>query len=225
MCKTSQKRSLTFKAFSLIELAVVLAIMGLLIGGVMKGQALLESARLNAVVQQVHHYMQAIQMFQERFNALPGDFNHAKDMIRPDLVDGNHDGIVGHPSTQGSASGEALSFWKHLAAAGLISLPRGESLPTTKMGGQCQVVYQPYPDMPGHWLALGQHTPHGTLKGLFTPAQAARLGEKLGETDLKQGPVRAREGAGITPGQCLKSDGTLNMKTDLPACVLYVQFS
>jgi len=49
--------------FSLIELAVVLIIMGLLIGGILKGRDLIESARLKRVISQLNELRMATNTF------------------------------------------------------------------------------------------------------------------------------------------------------------------
>jgi prepilin-type N-terminal cleavage/methylation domain-containing protein len=67
------------KAFSLIELVVVLVIIGLIVGGITSGQNLIRSAQLQSVVTDKKKYESAIAAFQERYFQLPGDMNNATD--------------------------------------------------------------------------------------------------------------------------------------------------
>lgn len=69
--------------FSLIELAIALIIMGFLIGGVLKGRELIESARLKRIVSQLTEYQLATRTFIDRYDALPGDFEKASTLLDP----------------------------------------------------------------------------------------------------------------------------------------------
>lgn len=66
--------------FSLVELSVVLAIVGLLIGGVLAGQSLLKGQRLRAVLTDAKNYATAIQQFKIKYSYLPGDFPTATEV-------------------------------------------------------------------------------------------------------------------------------------------------
>jgi prepilin-type N-terminal cleavage/methylation domain-containing protein len=62
------------KGFTLVELAIVMVIIGLLIGGILKGQELIQNARVTATMAQVQAIKAATIAFQDRYNGLPGDF-------------------------------------------------------------------------------------------------------------------------------------------------------
>jgi prepilin-type N-terminal cleavage/methylation domain-containing protein len=59
--------------FTLIELAIVLVIIGLLLGGVLKGQELINSSRIKNVVNDFNSTSAAIYGYQDRYRQLPGD--------------------------------------------------------------------------------------------------------------------------------------------------------
>ena len=63
------------KAFSLIELSIVLIIIGLLVAGIIGGQSLIESARIRSLVNDFRYYEQSLYSFKLIKNRLPGDFN------------------------------------------------------------------------------------------------------------------------------------------------------
>lgn len=59
--------------FTLVELSVVLVIIGLLIGGILTAQSMINTSRILTVVRQVQQYDAAVYVFQSEYNALPGD--------------------------------------------------------------------------------------------------------------------------------------------------------
>lgn len=113
--------------FTLVELAIVMIIIGLLIGGVLKGQELINNAQITATVAQVKAMDAAVSTFDDMYSALPGD------MLAPatrlpsctaapcnDPGDGNRrlsDNFAAAPA----AAGEAAQFFVHLNAADLLT--------------------------------------------------------------------------------------------------------
>ena len=65
------------RAFSLVELSIVLVILGLLVGGVLSGQSLIAAAALRSVTTQEARWVAATQTFRDKYFALPGDMNNA----------------------------------------------------------------------------------------------------------------------------------------------------
>ena len=63
--------------FTLIEIAIVLVIIGLLLGGVLKGQELINTARVRALNNSVDGVTAAWFSFQDRYRAFPGDYTQA----------------------------------------------------------------------------------------------------------------------------------------------------
>ena len=62
------------QGFTLIEIAIVLVIIGLLLGGVLKGQELITAARVRNLAAQLDGVKIAYLGFQDRYRALPGDY-------------------------------------------------------------------------------------------------------------------------------------------------------
>ena len=117
-------------AFSLVELSIVLVILGLLVGGVLSGQALIRAAELRAITSEFSRYAAAVQTFRDKYFAIPGDFNNAQAFWGQSTAcggasatgtcNGNGDGAVSTASVPVSTSGERFQFWRQLALAGLI---------------------------------------------------------------------------------------------------------
>jgi len=117
------------RGFTLIEMSIVLVIIGLIIGGILKGQELIESARIKNVINQIDVIRAATNAFQDRFNGLPGDYAQATTNITTGITNGNGDGVIGTapgPSTAAlmaaadKAKGENQDFFNHLLAANLL---------------------------------------------------------------------------------------------------------
>lgn len=204
--------------------------MGLLIGGILKGRDLIESARLKRVIAQLNEYHMATSAFLDKYDALPGDFNKASFLIKSDLQNGNGNGIV---EGAGLASGsEALAFWAHLAGAGLIGNPGleseqnigefGKGVPESSLGGGFTVENNPH-GLKGLWFILGtKHGDHGD-GGLLTPAQAMSIDKKLDNGHPTSGKVRATEGSNVESHACVTGNGAYNIENHEPACVLFFQ--
>jgi prepilin-type N-terminal cleavage/methylation domain-containing protein len=110
------------RGFTLIELAIVLVVIGLLLGGILKGQELIESARARNLISQMDSIKAAFFTFQDKYRALPGDY--PGDLARANLsgivndtVGGNSDGVV----RDTPQARESLLVWVHLSHANLIS--------------------------------------------------------------------------------------------------------
>ncbi len=107
--------------FTLIEIAIVLVIIGLLLGGVLKGQELINTARVRALNNTVDGITAAWFSFQDRYRSFPGDYSQATVNL-PDptgvIVNGDGNGLVGSTASEAA---ERPNVWIHLAAAGYIT--------------------------------------------------------------------------------------------------------
>ena len=118
------------RGFTLVELSIVLVIIGLIIGGVLTGQQIIQNARINNAVNGIQAYQAQFQTYAQNYGTLPGDDPSALTRF-PSLgqsanaANGNNDGKVGTAvsfdttATTGTAT-ESLSVWAHLRAAGLV---------------------------------------------------------------------------------------------------------
>ena len=122
--------------FTLIEIAIVLVIIGLLLGGVLKGQELITGARVRNLISQQDGVKAAFFGFQDRYRALPGDYASADTNINcsPACVNGNGNGRIESPATTPAGLYEDLQAWSHLTGAGFLngsySASSGVSTPT-----------------------------------------------------------------------------------------------
>src|SRR5450759_70145 len=59
--------------FTLVEIAIVLVIIGLLLGGILKGQEMITQAKIKNVVNDFNGITAAVNSYRDRYRALPGD--------------------------------------------------------------------------------------------------------------------------------------------------------
>lgn len=98
--------------FTLVEIAIVMVIIGLLIGGVLKGQAMIQNAKVKRVVKQADELRAAVNTFYDKYGVYPGDENKAA--IPPGTdTEGDGDGVIEATEDEG--------LFMDLQLAGLIS--------------------------------------------------------------------------------------------------------
>lgn len=110
--------------FTLVEIAVVLLIVGLLLGGVLKGQELIDSAKVKNLAQDFRTLPALVHAYQDRFRALPGDDVRARLHLCPSgnecTTNGDGNGVIGG-NWNDITSSEAFLFWQHVRLANLAS--------------------------------------------------------------------------------------------------------
>jgi len=109
------------KGFTLVEIAIVLVIIGLLLGGILKGQEMITQAKIKNVMADFSGISAAYHGYQDRYRAIPGDDPGAgRWSLTPDpLVAGN--GIVTGAYNSPTATDESRLWWDHLRRAGFVS--------------------------------------------------------------------------------------------------------
>jgi prepilin-type N-terminal cleavage/methylation domain-containing protein len=108
--------------FTLIEIAIVLVIIGLLLGGVLKGQELITSARVRNLISQQDGVKAAYFGFLDRFRSLPGDYSLASTNIANVAAGANGNGNGQIQSILGGGTiDEHIAVWDHLSKAGFIN--------------------------------------------------------------------------------------------------------
>jgi prepilin-type N-terminal cleavage/methylation domain-containing protein len=110
------------KGFTLVEIAIVLVIIGLLLGGILKGHEMITQAKIKNVMADFSGISAAYHGYQDRYRRLPGDDNQAvtrwTDLVAADNGDGN--GVVAGAYNAGGDL-ESRNFWLHLRKAGFVA--------------------------------------------------------------------------------------------------------
>ncbi|MDQ1362724.1 MAG: hypothetical protein QG652_584 [Pseudomonadota bacterium] len=102
--------------FTLIEIAIVMVIIGLLLGGVLKGQEMINSAKVRSLNNKMDGITAAWFAFQDRYRAIPGDMINANTQIA-----GVTAAQVGDSGGTVNSNAERGFAWVHLSAAGFLS--------------------------------------------------------------------------------------------------------
>ena len=130
--------------FTLIEIAIVLVIIGLLLGGVLKGQELINSAKVKNLSADFKNIPVFIYGYQDKFKALPGDDAAAATHLTG-ATNATTGGTVGNGVIEGNwnsttTTEESYLFWQHVRLAGLAPGPTAvadpDYIPKNAVGGK-----------------------------------------------------------------------------------------
>jgi len=117
----------TQEGFTLVEIAIVLVIIGLLLGGILKGQEMITQAKIKNVIADFSGISAAYYGYQDRYRAIPGDDPNAATRWSTGTAAtaGNGNGVVAGGYNNGGApcgaGVESCSWWDHLRRAGFVS--------------------------------------------------------------------------------------------------------
>lgn len=215
------------KGFTLVELAVVMVIIGLLIGGLLKGQQILENSRVSATVTQIGTIDTAAKAFYDTYTGYPGDLLNAYDRV-PNISNTMYGSIPAAPAapavpcTGGDGAGnsmigsctwnmtslqapsgvgrETYLFWVELVHAGFLTGTTDalSSIASVSDGD------------------FGTTYPEAKVGGGFVVGHRGSSGSGTTLTGLDNGPVLALIGkpttwsAGITPAVAVQLDRKLD---------------
>ncbi|MBI1282927.1 MAG: prepilin-type N-terminal cleavage/methylation domain-containing protein [Thiobacillus sp.] len=167
--------------FTLIEIAIVLVIIGLLLGGILKGQELINSARVKNLGTDFRNIPLFVYGYQDKFRTLPGDDPGAVEHVGTTTITpgvGNGNGVIDGNWFSTTATDESVLFWQHVRLAG---------------------------------LAPGITTIPATLPGEFNPKNASGgiIGIQSGTTSTTDTPVIGADGNAIGGAYVICSTGIL----------------
>lgn len=113
----------TQKGFTLVEIAIVLVIIGLLLGGILKGQEMITQAKIKNAIADFSGVSAAYFGYQDRYRATPGDDAGATRWAG--AVVGNGDRILtgpyNEPTVTCTTAVESCNWWDHLRRSGFIA--------------------------------------------------------------------------------------------------------
>jgi prepilin-type N-terminal cleavage/methylation domain-containing protein len=185
------------RGFTLAEVAIVLVVIGLLIGLLLLGEGILTQSRIKFAANQFEGLKIAVLHYQDRYGALPGDDPRAESRwvgrSRNGTGDGQISGSYQAPPPPGDplvtltvdvASGESLNFWWHLRLAELIIAPPTPITPVAQPLNQYSGV------IGVEWAPLG--FPRLAVCAANLPGETAiGVENMLDDGDPRRGLIRA----------------------------------
>jgi type II secretory pathway pseudopilin PulG len=117
----------------LVEIAIVLVIIGLLLGGILKGQEMITQAKIKNVINDFNGITAAMNSYRDRYRTLPGDDNTAAGRWAG-AFSGNGNGQFDTggaaevynnipAAAPSAATPEVNKFWWHLRLSGFVAGP------------------------------------------------------------------------------------------------------
>ena len=141
------------KGFTLVEIAIVLVIIGLLLGGILKGQEMIVQAKIKNAITDFSGVSAAYFGYQDRYRATPGDDGQATRWTG--AVSGDNNRVLTGLYNSTVDTDESRMWWDHLRRSGFVS-GSGFAQPSNAFNG-----------------ILGVQTGDGTATTGATPTAAA----------------------------------------------------
>jgi len=189
--------------FTLVEIAIVLVIIGLLLGGILKGQELINSAKVKNLAQDFKTVPLYIYGYQDRFKALPGDDKNAVTNITGATLAGGGNtgnGVIDGDWQSETTTDESFLFWQHVRLGGFAP-------GATTFGTPADLAAYLPKNVEGNRMGItgGANMPINTLRGTFVFCSSGLLGKYAkqldatlddGKTDSGSVMVRANSAPG-----------------------------
>lgn len=218
--------------FTLVEIAIVLVIIGLLLGGILKGQELINSAKVKNLANDFKTVPLYIYGYQDRFKALPGDdpgaFGAANSGHLPTSTapapsaadNGNGNGLI--DGLWDAAAGESYMFWRHVRAANFAAGTTDNT----------DTVNYPPKNVEGGRIGLTSNTttngPVAGMSGTYAFCSANLLGKfakqldsTLDDGNTATGSVRIIANGTATAQAAAIATGTVDDATTYTVCMTF----
>jgi len=159
------------KGFTLVELAIVLVIIGLILAGIIKGQELITNAKIKRTYNVQKEIAAAIYTYFDRYQYYPGDDRQAlAKFTNPATTNGNGNGAIDTGAGPAvvvtlanflctTTGTEQCDMWAELRQSGILT-GSGFTNPTHPYGGAIAVSYWTYPVVGGGSVAQAANWIH-----------------------------------------------------------------
>lgn len=195
--------------FTLVEIAIVLVIIGLLLGGILKGQELINSAKVKALANDFRTIPTYVYAYQDKFKSLPGDDCKAGDHVGTPAVNAatcppGGNGVITGMWNSVTTSDESFLFWQHVRLAQLAPGPTATA----------DIAADPPKNSVGNRIGITSATTGqtiATLKGTYMICSAGILGKFAKQLD-----IQLDDGNTALGSVQVVADGTANGGTAVP---------
>lgn len=195
--------------FTLVEIAIVLVIIGLLLGGVLKGQELINSAKVKNLANDFRSISSFVYSYQDRFRALPGDDTNVVARVSAVAVAATTPaGTLGNSRIDGNwnsatTTDESYLFWNHVRLAGLATgnptVGAADYIPRNAEGGAIGITGDAVLTAPAVPWAANFYVCSSNIQGRF----ARQIDTTMDDGNTATGTVRV-----ITNGAATAADAT-----------------
>ncbi|MCB1956452.1 MAG: prepilin-type N-terminal cleavage/methylation domain-containing protein [Rhodocyclaceae bacterium] len=209
--------------FTLVEIAVVLVIIGLLLGGVLKGQELINSAKAKSLINDFRSVSTMVYAYQDRFRFLPGDDPKAEAHLGTGTVATTPASAQGNGRIEGAwdsatTTDESFRVWLHVRKAGLTTgtttLTDADYMPKNAENGPIGVTgVAPFSGMAGSFFVCS-----GRINARFARQIDAALDDGVTNTGIVQAGTTTAGSAPTATALSPTNEGDGNVHT---VCVAY----
>lgn len=190
MRRSKQKQA----GFTLVEIAVVLVIIGLIVAGVLTAQQVTQNAKITNTVQSIKSYQAAVQSYNQNYGTLPGDDVRASSRFTGSAPNGNGNGEIDGSAFSNTATEESMFLWQHLRAATLIkgaaTGDNAATMPNHPFGGFFGIQHGAFTDSTNNGLNF---TGNVLCLNQIPGAVAAAIDQQLDDGSPTTGTIKAGE--------------------------------
>jgi prepilin-type N-terminal cleavage/methylation domain-containing protein len=177
------------RGFTLVELAIVLVIIGLILAGIIKGQELITNAKIKRTFNLQKEVAAAVYTYFDRYQFYPGDDPQAATKFTtPPVTNGNGNALIAVAAASTAANfacaatgTEQCDLWAELRESGILT-GSGFTNPTHPYGGAIAISYFQAPLAPvllAHWIHF-QNVPYDVCQLIDQQFDDGNLGTGLG---------------------------------------------
>lgn len=212
--------------FTLLEMAVVVVIIGLLTAGILSGKSFLANAELRSLMTESQVLINAFNQFSKTYGAYPGDYNPPAgppdERPWPAANYGDGNGVIRSDTGGGFNERETFIAFEHLARAGLIkgnytgdagNVNMGTNVPVSSITGVGFLLTHPddrrgvvgtgpalgfyFQGQYGHILWIGADN-NSTVpsRGFLRPSRALAFDDKFDDGTPGTGWITTRKNVG-----------------------------
>lgn len=215
--------NLKHKGFTLIELAIVIVIIGVLSSVIVGAQNMIENSKKTTIITELTTFKSAYEQFEDKYYSVPGDMSDAEDVWGSGNTDnGDGDGKIeddadGNATVNRASEQEDMLAWQHLGFSDLIKgRYNGNLSASTKAEIDEDIPSGPH-DGSGYTfddrntmtssnlnsIAYGAYrTLHYYDNAVLAPQEAFSIDKKVDDMNPSEGQLITTNGNGGTTADC-----------------------